>query len=167
MGQFCLFTYIRPFLETGVGITGPELSFVLLLMGIMGFIGSTLVGGMLKFGLYKILAVIPVLLAIIAVLLVNAVDSKIAIMMLLGLWGLITTAAPVAWWTWLAKTMPSDSEISGGLLVAIIQLAIGFGSTIGGVLFDHSGYQSTFYLSAMILTLSLFLVIFCAKRPQE
>ncbi len=36
-------------------------------------------------------------------------------------------------------------------MVAIIQLAIASGATVGGVVFDFSGYRATFELSAALL----------------
>ena len=70
---------------------------------------------------------------------------------LLAVWGLIATSAPVAWWTWLAKALPDDAEAGGGLIVAIIQLAITLGATLGGLLFDSHGYSATFSASALLL----------------
>ena len=74
--------------------------------------------------------------------------------LLMAVWGFIGTSAPVAWNTWLTRTLPNDTELGGGLMVAIIQLAITLGATLGGVLFDAQGYQSTFIFSALILVLS-------------
>jgi predicted MFS family arabinose efflux permease len=51
--------------------------------------------------------------------------------LLLGAWGLIGTAAPVGWGTWLSRTLPFDAEAGGGLMVATIQLAITVGATLG------------------------------------
>ncbi|WP_316677847.1 MFS transporter [uncultured Tolumonas sp.] len=163
MGQFCLFTYIRPFLEHSVDIVGSKLSLILLVMGVMGFLGTTVIGGFLRFGLYKVLCGIPLLMALIAVALVCSAHVEIAIIILLGLWGFVATAAPVGWWAWLADAMPNDSEIGGGLMVAIVQLSVGIGSTMGGLLFDTSGYQGTFYASAITLVLSLLCSMYCSK----
>ncbi|GHD78704.1 MFS transporter [Vogesella fluminis] len=62
MGQFVLFTYVRPFLENTTQVTVPTLSMILLLMGVAGFVGSTLIGRFLKTGLYRTLVCIPVLM---------------------------------------------------------------------------------------------------------
>ncbi|MFL5442421.1 MAG: hypothetical protein ACJ79W_24985, partial [Myxococcales bacterium] len=40
------------------------------------------------------------------------------------------------------------------LMVAVIQLAIAFGATAGGVLYDMRGYRSTFAVSAAALCAS-------------
>ena len=71
--------------------------------------------------------------------------------MLLAGWGLIGTAAPVAWWTWMSKVLPEDAEAGGGLMVAVIQLAITAGASLGGFLFDSSGYGSAFTAAAVLL----------------
>ncbi|MDF0379012.1 MFS transporter [Methylophilus sp. YYY-1] len=151
MGQFALFTYLRPFLEsvTHVGVT--TLSLMLLAMGVAGFVGTLLIGAFLKDSLYKTLMIIPLLMAIIAIALTIFGYSVLITALLLGVWGLVGTAAPVAWWTWLAKTLPNDAEAGGGLFVAIIQLAITTGATFGGILFDLSGYRATFWMSASLL----------------
>lgn len=51
-------------------------------------------------------------------------QSSITVAVLLFGWGLISTAAPVVWWTWLSKALPDDAEAGGGLMVAVIQPAI-------------------------------------------
>ncbi len=168
MGQFVLFTYVRPFLETVTHVDVSTLSLILLVIGVAGFIGTTLIGAILKLGLYRTLIVIPVLMAAIALTLIPFGAWVIAVAALLGFWGLIATAAPVGWWSWLAKTMPRDAEAGGGLMVAVIQLAIALGSTVGGLLFDASGYRSTFVASAVVLLLAAFLSLLTARAqaPQ-
>jgi predicted MFS family arabinose efflux permease len=81
-----------------------------------------------------------------------------AVVALLGFWGLISTAAPVGWWAWVPPTFPKDAEAGGGLMVAVIQLSIALGSTVGGLLFDGSGFRSTFAASAVMLLVAAMLV---------
>ena len=157
MGQFTLFTYLRPFLET-VTHTGPTmLSLMLLVVGISGFIGTTLIGMFIKRGPYRALIVIPALMTIIALALIAMGYSLFMTAILLAAWGLIATSAPVAWWTWLAESLPDDAEAGGGLIVAIIQLAITLGATLGGLLFDSHGYSATFSASALLLLIAALL----------
>ena len=65
--------------------------------------------------------------------------------------GVIGTSACIGWSVWLSKVMPDDTEQGGGLMVAVIQFAITLGASLGGQLYDHSGYQSCFTLSAVTL----------------
>lgn len=163
MGQFTLFTYVRPFLETVTKIDISMVTLILLIMGIAGFIGTLLVGNVLKRGLYRTLAAIPLLMTIAALSLIAFGHSLVAVMILLGIWGLISTAAPVGWWSWVPRIFPNNAEAGGGLMVAVIQLSIALGSTVGGLLFDISGYQSAFVFSALFLVIAAILVKFTAK----
>ncbi len=151
MGQFVLFTYVRPFLEVVTQVDVSTLSMILLTLGVAGLIGTTLIGGFLKTGMYRTLMAIPALMAVIALALIAFGSSVVMAFVLLGLWGLMATAAPVGWWSWLAASLPKNAEAGGGLMVAVIQLCIALGSTIGGVLFDGIGYQTTFVASAVLL----------------
>jgi predicted MFS family arabinose efflux permease len=154
MGQFALFTYLRPFLEGITGSDVPVLSGILLVIGITGVIGTALVGRAVRADLYQTLIWIPLLMAITAIALVLFGSSLIMSAALLAFWGLIATPAPVAWATWLTRTLPNDAEAGGALMVATIQLAITAGATAGGAAFDAGGAGVDFMGSAAILILA-------------
>jgi len=169
MGQFTLFTYLRPFLETVTHVSVSTLSLLLLVIGVAGFIGTAVIGSILKRSLYGPLIIIPILMSVIAVALIPLGGWVAPVAVLLGLWGLMATAAPVGWWSWVAHALPHDAEAGGGLMVAVIQFSIALGSTLGGVLFDATGYQSTFIASAGVLVVGACLTaalspIFLARR---
>jgi predicted MFS family arabinose efflux permease len=163
LGQFALYTYLRPFLEAVTQVDVSTLSFLLLITGGAGLIGTWLVGLVLRTRLYSVLAALPLVMAGIAIALTMLGNSLLAVGVLLAGWGLLATAAPVGWWTWLSKVLPDDAEAGGGLMVAVIQLAIALGATLGGVLYDASGYQITFLTAAAALCASS-LVAITARR---
>ncbi|KQV15014.1 transcriptional regulator [Rhizobium sp. Root1203] len=154
MGQFALFTYLRPFLETVTLVSVSTLSLLLLVMGLAGVVGTYLVSNLLQRRMFIILTVIPLIMAAIALSLVGFGSSTFATAALLFGWGLFSTAAPVGWGTWLSRTMSDDAEAGGGLQVATIQLAITIGASIGGILFDQAGWQTTFLSAALLLVAS-------------
>ncbi|OWV81767.1 transcriptional regulator [Rhizobium sp. R634] len=166
MGQFALFTYIRPFLETAAHAGVSTLSLMLLTMGVAGFIGTTLIGSFLKEGLYRTLITIPLLMAAIASALIAVSGGLAMTALLLGVWGLFATAAPVGWWTWVAETLPDDAEAGGGLMVAIVQVAITAGAVVGGLLFDMSGYKLTFAVSAVLLLAAAALALLTLRSKR-
>jgi predicted MFS family arabinose efflux permease len=49
------------------------------------------------------------------------------------------------------------------LIVAVVQLAIMLGATVGGLLFDASGYRATFCLSAAVLLASAGVAVLAAR----
>ncbi|MES3020428.1 MAG: MFS transporter [Pseudomonadota bacterium] len=119
MGQFALFTYLRPFLEQVTGVNVSTLSMILLVIGLAGFAGTTLIGRLLHQHLYRTLIGIPVVMALIAVALIAFGRVLPVTAVLRGIWGLVGTAAPVAWWTWVAKTLPKDAV--GGETLGSVQ----------------------------------------------
>ncbi|HEX8477147.1 MAG TPA: MFS transporter, partial [Telluria sp.] len=110
MGQFALFTYLRPFLEAATHASATTASLMLLVIGVAGFAGTVLIGAVLKQHLYRTLVVIPVIMAVVAAALIAFGSSTGATALLLAIWGLAGTSAPVGWWTWLARTLPDDAE---------------------------------------------------------
>ena len=154
VGQFALFTYLRPFLEQVTHVSPAMLSIMLLILGVSGFIGTVLIGRVLNGGLFLTLAVLPALMAAAAVALTVVGTSVVAVGILLAVWGFAGTSAPVAWWTWLARTVPDEAEAGGGLMVAIVQLAITLGATMGGIVFDAAGPRAEFLASAGLLAIA-------------
>ncbi len=65
------------------------LSFMLLVIGVAGLLGTFLIGACLKNNLYRTLIVIPLLMAAIAIALVGFGGSITITTVLLGLWGLV------------------------------------------------------------------------------
>ncbi|MBX8511746.1 MFS transporter [Pseudomonas cichorii] len=154
MGQFAVFTYLRPFLEVVTGVSVTTLSLMLLLLGASGVVGTYLIGSLLQTRLYAYLIAIPLSMAILAALLIEMGSSMWAVGVLLAVWGLVATPAPVAWGLWLSKTLPHDAEAGGGLMVATIQMAITAGAGLGGMMFDSLGWWSPFALGAVVLLAS-------------
>ncbi|CAB3739772.1 Purine ribonucleoside efflux pump nepI [Achromobacter insolitus] len=163
MGQFSLFTYVRPFLETATGVHGGTISFILLVIGAAGFIGTVFIGRVLQWRFYQTLIGIPLLMAATALALVSLGGWSAAVVALLALWGLAGTAAPVGWWAWIARAFPRDAEAGGSLFVAVVQTSIALGSTLGGLVFDRYGYRSTFLMSAALLAAS---AVLAARTPR-
>ncbi|MGB3899471.1 MAG: MFS transporter [Mesorhizobium sp.] len=151
MGQFALFTYLRPFLETVTSVSVSTLSAILLVMGLAGIAGTWVIGQLLSTRLYSIVIVIPLVMALLAVALIGFGAMPIPVTGLLFGWGFFGTAAPVGWGTWLSRALRDDAEAGGGLQVAVIQFAITLGAAGGGLLFDAFGWWSPFTFSAILL----------------
>jgi predicted MFS family arabinose efflux permease len=94
MGQFALFTYIRPFLESVTQVSVPFLSLILLAMGGAGLVGTWLIGRVVARSLSATLILAPLAMAAIALGLVAAGAMPVPTAVLLAAWGLIGTASP-------------------------------------------------------------------------
>ncbi|MEH3120771.1 MAG: MFS transporter [Sphingomonas phyllosphaerae] len=158
-GQFALFTYVRPFLESTTHLGVSTLSLVLLLMGAGGLAGTWLFGRLAARSLSATLILAPAVLAVLACALVALGTFALPTAILLTLWGVVGTGAPVAWWTWVARRFPDDAEAGGGMLVAVVQLAVTAGAAGGGLLFDAGGHRATFLASAAVLAVAALLAV--------
>ncbi|MBR1216889.1 MFS transporter [Bradyrhizobium sp. U87765 SZCCT0131] len=164
-GHFAFFTYIRPFLETATGAGIGAVSAILLGFGIANFLGTLLAGPLLERNLRLTLIAMPLLMGALGVSLVTLVNPAVDAVMV-ALWGLAFGAVPVAWSTWLTRTVPDQAESAGGLLVAAVQLAIAVGAAAGGMLYDFSGASGVFSASSLVLLVAgLIIVIGVRSRP--
>jgi predicted MFS family arabinose efflux permease len=159
MGQFALFTYLRPYLETAGGFTIEAVSLVLLLMGLAGVLGTIAIGRALRTRLFSLLIGIPAFMGLLALGMVACASASLPVAVLLVAWGFLGTAAPVGWGTWVSRYISDDAEAGGGLSVAVIQLGITAGAAGGGYLFDAIGWRGPFALATVILSASSLLAL--------
>ena len=153
-GAFATFTYLRPFLETRTHTTLPQLSLLLLGLGLAGFVGTSGASALVKKHLYLMLGALPVLLAGVTMwmLLTQHILWSVALAMIA--WGTINSAIPVCWSTWLSIGISDEPESGGGLLVGSIQLAIMSGGAFGGYLLDRVSITGTLVGGSLLLLLS-------------
>jgi len=164
-GHFAFFTYLRPFLESVTGVDVNGLSMILLGFGVANFAGTLLAGLLLERNLHLTLIGMPLAMGLMGVALVGLGSAPVMDALLVALWGMAFGAVPVAWSTWITRTMPEEAESGGGLLVAAIQLAITIGAAAGGMIFNVTGAKGVFMGSAMALLLAT-LTIFMALKVK-
>lgn len=157
---------MRPFLETVTQVNASSLSLILLTLGVTSY-WHLIITPFLNAGFYPTLIAITLLMAISVGMLMLTGHNQWIVAALPGFWGMLATAAPTGWWTWIARTFPEDAEAGGGLMVAVIQLSIALGSTAGGVLFDTLGWQSAFALSSALLISATVLAFFTSRQTRS
>ncbi len=157
-GAFATFTYLRPFLETYAHVTVPQLSLLLLGLGLAGFAGTSLAAALLNKHLYPLLKWLPLALAGLTLMMLFTGHVLWAIGMSMIAWGTINAAIPVAWSTWLSKGISDAPESGGGLFVAAIQLSIMSGAALGGLLLDHISIAATFIGGTALLVFASIVV---------
>lgn len=151
-GAFSAFTYFRPFLETRTQVDLPQLSALLLALGLAGFVGTTAVSMLLRRHLYRMLRWLPLVLGVITLALLAVEHHFWSVALMLILWGALNSAIPVAWSAWITQGIADTPESGGGLMVAAIQLSITLGAAVGGWLLDSFSISATFMGSALLLT---------------
>ncbi|HEV2564565.1 MAG TPA: MFS transporter [Microvirga sp.] len=165
-GHFAFFTYVRPFIESVPGVGINMMSAILLGFGIANFLGTLVAGPLIERSLRVTLMTMPLLMGVLGLGLIVLSDALTAVSVLIALWGMAFGAVPVAWSTWLTRTVPDQAESAGGLLVAAIQFAIAIGAAMGGMIFDMSGVTGVFAASSAVLLLTA-LIILAGIRPRR
>lgn len=153
-GHFAFFTYLRPYLEFEIGASIEAVSSVLLGFGLANFVGTLMAGALIARSLRTALTLMPLALTVMAFLIVTATPTFTGTALIVTFWGFLFGAVPVAWSTWLARTIPDEAESAGGLLVAAIQFAIALGAAAGGVVFNMNGAAGVFSLSGLTLAVA-------------
>lgn len=169
-GNYALFTYIRPFLQdvTGTAITG--VTAILLAFGVANYVGSHFGGLLLKRHAKLTMALTPLLMGAIGIALTSAHGTPATTLALVAIWGLVFGTVPVAWTTWITRTVPDEAESGGGLLVAAVQVAIAVGAGAGGILVNWGGVASVFMVGGAVLVAAALLIALAVKpgpRAQQ
>jgi predicted MFS family arabinose efflux permease len=157
-GSFATFTYLRPFLETVTHVTVPQLSLLLLGLGMAGFAGTWGATTLLGRHLYPLLRWLPLALATVTLAMLAVGHVLWAVALAMVGWGALQAAVPVSWSTWLSKGLRDEPESGGGLMVAAIQLSIMLGAAFGGVLLDHVSSAAPLAGGAVLLVLAFWVV---------
>ncbi|WP_244889513.1 MFS transporter [Pedobacter antarcticus] len=158
MGHYALFTYIRPFLESTVGIGAEGLALILLGFGVANFAGTLLAGRLLEHSLRGTLIFMPVLVGVVALILVLIPSSFASHALLIAIWGMAFGGVPVAWSAWVARAVPDQAESAGGMVVASVQGAIAAGAAAGGLLFSFTGIVGVFVAAGISMVLAGLLI---------
>ena len=153
-GAFGTFTYLRPFLETYTRVSVPQLSLLLLGLGLAGFAGTYFATVLLGRYLYRLMAGLPLALGAMTLVLLAVGHELWAVAPVMIAWGALNSAIPVAWSAWLAKGIGDEPESGGGLLVGAIQLSIMTGAALGGFLLDHLSIAATLIGCSVLLLLA-------------
>ncbi|MCI1678838.1 MAG: MFS transporter [Ewingella americana] len=162
-GQYALFTYIRPALESVVQIDVNGLALMLLGFGIANFAGTLLAGWVIERSLRATLIIMPSLVGIAALAMILLPIEATGLMLLVALWGLAFGGIPVAWSNWVAQSLPDQAESAGGMVVAAVQSSIAAGAALGGVVFGFSGVSGVFMISGIVMLLAALVIALRVK----
>lgn len=162
-GQYALFTYIRPALESVAHIDVNSLSLMLLGFGVANFIGTLLAGWLMERSLHATLVIMPALVGLAAFGMILLPVQGTGLMLLVALWGLAFGGVPVAWSSWVARAVPDQAETAGGMVVAAVQSSIAAGAALGGMMFGFGGVTSVFIIAGVVM---LFASLVIALKVQ-
>ncbi|MBD8634739.1 MFS transporter [Stenotrophomonas sp. CFBP 13725] len=166
-GQYSLFTYIRPALETLAAIDVDGIALMLLGFGVANFVGTLFAGWLMERTLRATLVVMPALVAIAALGMVLLPVNVTGLSFLVLLWGLAFGGVPVAWSSWVARALPDQAESAGGMVVAAVQSSIAAGAALGGLVFGMGGITTVFVVAAITMLVASIVIALRVKVQAQ
>lgn len=157
-GQYALFTYIRPTLESLGQMSADGLALILLGFGVANFVGTLLAGWLMERSLKVTLVIMPALVGVAALGMLLLPVGVGGLAILVALWGLAFGGVPVAWSSWVARAVPDQAESAGGMVVAAVQSSIAAGAALGGLVFGLGGIVAVLTVAATVMLLASLLV---------
>ncbi|WP_447945112.1 MFS transporter [Stenotrophomonas indicatrix] len=159
-GQYALFTYIRPTLESLGQMSADGLALILLGFGVANFVGTLLAGWLMERSLKVTLVIMPALVGVAALGMLLLPVGVGGLSILVALWGLAFGGVPVAWSSWVARAVPDQAESAGGMVVAAVQSSIAAGAALGGLVFGLGGIAAVLTVAATVMLLASVLIAF-------
>ena len=156
-GYHTVCTYVRPVLEESAGLSPSSVSIALLVYALVNVAGTLIVGKLYERN-FAPAFIGTAVLALAAPVLMWALSGHAAVIGALILSALVFGFIPVGWSVWMVRTVPGHTEVVGGLYVAVVQGSVGLAANAGGVLYDASGVEPLFLMSAAIALFGLILV---------
>jgi predicted MFS family arabinose efflux permease len=165
-GHFISYTFIVVIIRDIVGVSGPNLAWLLAAYGIAGLTAMGLLARPgdrnPKSAIAGCLAGLALVFAVLAGL--GLAGLSTAPVVLIGvvavvLWGATATAIPPMLQSAAMRHSPEDPDGASGLYVAAFQIGIMAGSLIGGLLFERTGEAVMLAASALLVAGALTCVL--------
>ncbi len=161
-GHFISYTFIVVIIRDIVGVTGPNLAWLLAAYGVAGLASMAVlarpgdrhpraaIGGCLG-GLALVFAVLATLGYAGGASAGNLLAGIVAVIA----WGATATAMPPMLQSAAMRHSPDDPDSASGLYVAAFQVGIMAGSLLGGLLFEHAGEAVMLTGSAVLVAAAM------------
>lgn len=159
-GTFTAFTYLAPILEKQTKFAPSAIGLIMLVYGVSVAIGN-IWGGKLadKRGPISALSIIFSALSVILLLFTFTMQSKIAAVLTILVWGAFAFGNVPGLQIYVVKQAekytPNAVDVASGLNIAAFNIGIALGSVIGGSVVENMSLQDTAWIGAVISLMAL------------
>ena len=159
-GTFTAFTYLAPILQEETGFAPSAISLIMLVYGVSVAVGN-IYGGKLadKKGPVRALSLIFTVLSIILLALTFTMESKIAAVITVLVWGAFAFGSVPGLQVYIVqlaeKFAPNAVDVASGLNIAAFNIGIALGSIIGGTIVEDLQLADTAWIGALITLAAL------------
>ena len=171
-GTFTAFTYLAPILEQQTKFAPSAIGIIMLVYGVSVAIGN-IWGGKLadKRGPISALSIIFSALSIILLLFTFTMQSKIAAVLTILVWGAFAFGNVPGLQIYVVKQAekytPNAVDVASGLNIAAFNIGIALGSVIGGSVVENMSLQDTAWIGAVISLMALAVTRYSGLRDKR
>ncbi|WP_201606502.1 MFS transporter [Psychrobacter immobilis] len=171
-GTFTAFTYLAPILEQQTKFAPSAIGLIMLVYGVSVAIGN-IWGGKLadKRGPISALSIIFSALSVILLLFTFTMQSKIAAVLTILVWGAFAFGSVPGLQIYVVKQAekytPNAVDVASGLNIAAFNIGIALGSIIGGSVVENMSLQDTAWIGAVISLMALAVTRYSGLRDKR
>jgi DHA1 family putative efflux transporter-like MFS transporter len=168
LGYSICFTFLTPYLHQLAHLDLAAVSWILLLMGICGAIGSRIGGyGTDKWGVVKLMLTVLTIHAGVLLLSPLFVTSLAGSIVWIVLWGISAWATVPAIQYYLMSLVPESAGLAVSLNTSIFQLGIAIGAATGGVITERLSVIHVGWIGGGVVLLSLLAAVMSFSRLKR
>ena len=171
-GTFTAFTYLAPILEQQTKFAPSAIGLIMLVYGVSVAVGN-IWGGKLadKRGPISALSIIFSALSVILLLFTFTMQSKIAAVLTILVWGAFAFGNVPGLQIYVVKQAekytPNAVDVASGLNIAAFNIGIALGSIIGGSVVENMSLQDTAWIGAVISLMALAVTRYSGLRDKR
>ena len=154
-GMYTGYAYISEFLNTITNIFGTELSIVLFIYGIASIIGNWVGAKLLTNNTKRTVLIFPIAFSILMVGMFVFGGSKMPIIILMFLWGIIAGIGNDIAQYWMVSAAPEAPEFANGIFLSMGNVGVTLGTTIAGAVVAGMGVQYVMIAAIAVMVIDL------------
>nr|WP_275444714.1 MFS transporter [Paenibacillus sp. ACRRX] len=157
--MFSVYSYAAEYLEQVFGMSGEELSVMLVVFGVGGVAGNLLAGKWIGLNRVRTVVLHPIALAGAFLFLYAASSALILVILIMLFWGAAHTSSLIVTQIWLTSEAQEAPEFATGLYIAFINLGVSIGSTAGGWFIAMAGVRGAIWSGFIFIGLALACIV--------
>ncbi len=165
--HYTAYSYIEPFMRQVGAISENAATFVLLLFGVAGILGSVIFSRWGDNFNTRLMLISTILILVSMLALLLAVTSVWALSLIALLWGAALMLLIISMQAKVIMVDINAQDMLMSMFSGIINLGIGTGALFGGYAVTHLSLSSVGYVGAAIASAALLLMLFMIKRFPE
>jgi DHA1 family L-arabinose/isopropyl-beta-D-thiogalactopyranoside export protein-like MFS transporter len=165
--HYTAYSYIEPFMRQVGAISENAATFVLLLFGVAGILGSVIFSRWGDNFNTRLMLISTILILVSMLALLLAVTSVWALSLIALLWGAALMLLIVSMQAKVIMVDVNAQDMLMSMFSGIINLGIGTGALFGGYAATHLSLSSVGYVGAAIASAALLLMLFMIQRFPE